>query len=81
MSISMSKREIATKTATINAADSDQTYLVIKNAARTMSDENSETTAAWAIYSGNPVIKMMLEVKMWYPGNVSDIPLPIWKKL
>ena len=51
--------------------------LVIKNAQRTISDENKATTVACAAYSGIPVIIIMLEAKIWYPGKVSDAPPPI----
>ena len=74
----MSKREIAAKKATMKAAGSLQTRLVIRKAHRTISDENRETMAACAKYSGKPVIKTMPDAKMWYPGKVSDIPPPIW---
>ena len=74
----MSKREIATKKATMNAADSFQMLLVNKNAHGTVKAENKATTTECAMYSGSEVNKIMDDVKIWYPGKVRDVPPPIW---
>jgi len=60
MSISMSNRETATKKATIKAAEVDHKRLVIKNAHRTVSEENRDTTNACATYSIGPVMPVKI---------------------
>jgi hypothetical protein len=65
VSISKSNLEIAAKKATTYAADKENTLLVIRNAPTIIRAEKKDTTTACAMYSGNPVNRIMLDVNMW----------------